>query len=223
MGVTLTQLLAEANNNLQYADTTILTTAERENACKKAAQEYSRIRPNPLLQAYTGVGGDAPYYDLPTSWDQGFSVILEIEYPINRVPKEIIRQRYWSIDLRPTGRQLRFGTVNPATGETFWVKYTGSHSFDSSGNSFIDDTDLYGLSYLATSIMCQMLATFYAEKADPNLPNAEIVEYKDRVDEYTKKARDWKKKYHSEIKSDLTSTWDTIPFVDFSYWNRTNQ
>jgi len=223
MGLTLTQLLDEANENLQFDDTIILTTTERENACKKAVQEYSRIRPFYILESYTGVGGDAPFYNLPTAWDEGFSVIAEIEYPVNRVPKEIIRQRYWHIDLRPTGKQLRFGTVNPATGETFYIKFTGRHSFQSSGASNIDEADLVGLSYLATSVMCQMLSTYYAQKANANLPNVDIVEYKDRVAEFQTKSNSWKKKYHQTIKPDLTSTWDNIPFVDWSYWNRTDQ
>lgn len=223
MGITLTQLLAQANNHLQFADTTAYTSTEREMACASAVQEYSRRRPQISIEAYTGIDTSAPFYDLPTSWIEGFSVIVEIEYPINQVNKTTIDPGDWSIDLMPTGKKIRFYNNAPGENETFWVKYIKNYSFDSNGDSEIDDVDLKGLSYLAVSIMCNELSTFFASKANPSLANAEIIGYPDRVSEYSTKARDWYKKYEAEIKSDLTSTWSSIPFLDFSYWDRTNQ
>lgn len=222
MGITLAQLLSQANDHLKFSDLVKYTTEEREDACRSAVQEYSARRPNPILQSYTGIGDD-PFYDIPTSWNEGFSVIVEIEYKIQQTPKQTIADKYFSIDLMSDGKKLRFGSKYPADGETFWVKYYGNHSFDSAGNSDMNDADLKGLSYLATSIMCQELSTYFASKADPNLSNVEMVEFTSRVDEYAKKAGSWLKKYNSEIKSDMNCTWSSIDFIDNSYWNRNDQ
>ena len=220
MSVTLTQLLTKANNHLKFADTTNYTTAQREDACRSAVKEYSKRRPRYILQSYTATASQ--FYDLPTSWDQSFSYIQEIEYEVDQTPKETIKQKYYSIDLMSDGYKLRFGNQYPTSGDTFYVKYYGLHSFDSSGDSNIFDADLVGLSYLAASIMCEELATFFASKADGNLPNVEIVEFNTRVDEYTKKSREWLKKYNKEIQGD-NSTWDNIDFIDNSYWDRNDQ
>ncbi len=222
MSVTLTQLLAQAANHLKFKDTTIYTDEQREDACVSAVKEYSRRRPNPILEAYAGIGDD-PFYDLPTAWDESFSTIVEIEYKIEQTPKQIIADKYWSIDLMSGGKKLRFNASYPADDETFWIKYYGLHTFDSSGSSDISDADLTGLSYLATSIMCQELSTFFASKADPNLPNVEVVEFTSRVDEYNKKSSSWMKKYNETIKSDMNCTWASIDFIDNSYWNRNDQ
>jgi len=218
MGVTLANLLSLANNNLND-DSTHLSTSDREELCRKAVRIYSRRRPFLYLQAY--IGTTSSFHDLPTHWDGKFSYIENIEYPIEQTPPSYIKQKDFDIDLMDGGKKIRFSANRPPDGETFWVRYTGLYFFDSNNNSQVPEADDKGISYLAAALMCQVLASFYSSRANPNYPNVELMNYDERATNYSNRAKEFYKLYDTEI-PDETGVHGSVDFITNSYWDRTN-
>lgn len=223
MGVSLSEILADTNRWLLTNDAqslAILSTSDREDIIRSAVRQYSRRRPYLILQAYTSVSDN--WYDLPDSWEDGFSRIQEIEYPIENTPPNRIDEIDYFISLMSDGKKIRFIRNNPTTGNTFWVKYQIRHAFDSAEASDIPEDDRTVLSYLCISLFCDALATHFASKADPSLPEAQLLEYTSRVDEYSKKAREWMKRFKDEFQDEDTGTYGEIGFTQDNFWDRSN-
>ena len=223
MGLTLDTLYAQANRLLLNNDSHalgILSEADRKLLIKDVIRVYSKKRPLVQLEAYTGTSDD--WYDLPAAWDDGFSSIYEIEYPIENSPKDTIAEKDYYIDLMSGGKKLRFNRNNPKADATFWVKFLIRHTFDSLGDSEIPESDQTAIAYLIMSIWCEAFATHFASKADPSLAEAEAITYTSRVDEYTGKARDWNTKYNNELKDEYTGTYGKVGFLQDPYWDRDN-
>lgn len=219
MGVTLANLLSLANNNLQD-NSSHLSTVDREELCKKAVRIYSRRRPFNYLQAYTGT--NSSFYDLPTHWDNEFSVIENIEYQIEETPPSYIPTKDYDIQLMSGGYQIRFSANRPSNGEIFWVRYTGLYFFDSNEESQVPEADDKGIAYLAAALMCQALASFYSSRANPNYPNVEVMNYDERSANYSTRAKEFMKLYDDTIPEDTTGVISETPLITESYWDRTN-
>jgi len=218
MGVTLDNLLTLANNNLQD-NSTNLPTADRQELCRKALRIYSRRRPFLYLQAY--IATTSSFYDLPTHWDDEFSNIEEIEYPIEQTPPSLIDGQYFNIELMSGGKQIRFHANRPSNNEIFWVRYTGLYFFNSDNESQAPEADDKGLAYLAAALMCQALAAFYSSRANPNYGNVDVMNYDDRAGSYSTRAKEFMKLYDKEI-PETTGVHGNVPFISNSYWDRTN-
>lgn len=222
MGVTESELLADLNRWLLYNDAQalgILSADDRRDIIGAAVKQYSKKRPYLALQVYTGTSSN--FYDIPDSWEDGFSSFQEIEYPIENTPKSFIPRKDYCIDLMGSGLKLRFNANNP-TSNIFWVKFFRRHTFDSAGGSNIPVSDETALSYLCVSLTCEAFATHFASKADPSLPEAEVISYTARVTEYRDQAEEWMKKYETELKDENSGVYGEVKFTQDNFWNRSN-
>lgn len=208
-----------AERLVKFDDAVSLPTDTRDELVFKALREYSRRRPNLTVEAMTG--NSTGTYSLPTSYEHGFSNVQEIEFPVDQNPRETIDQSNWDVDKTPSGRRLRFGGYKPGDGQTFWIKFTTPHTFESSGLSEdVPETDQTGIEYLTASLFCQALATFFASKANPNLPEAQVFEYTTRSDEYNTLATKWRTKYDEQIKQEVTGIIGAVKFGRDMYFDR---
>ena len=170
----------------------------------------------------TGLAGAV--YSYPSDFEAGFSKILEVEYPVGKVPKETIALKYYDEDYTPTGKVIRFNGCNPSAGETWWLKYTTAHRFTSAGEAEeIPESHQPGFEYLCASITCTKLATFYASKANPSLPGVEIVAFNERVAEYSSMANKWMEKFNSEISQEVTGIIGQVKFGQEMFFDRDDE
>ncbi len=218
MAVNLESVLAQCNVLLKFADSVTLTQTDREDIISKALVKYSRLRPVKTVSALTG--DDTAIYELPSSYEVGFSRIFEIEFPIDNVPIERIDERHWLINETPNGKRLVFEQFNPTAGEAFWLKYTTALSFDSNGDAPVPETDQSAFEFLSVSYMSQALSSHFASKANPNLPEAEIVSFNERVDEYKQKAEDWMKMFKDQIKDEESGIFGNLDFSEDMFFGR---
>ncbi len=225
MAVTLTNLLSRTNQLLKFTDTTNLTTADRRDLIVKAIHEYSVRRP--YFGMYAETAGSNSWYTLPSDFEDGFSSMLEIEYPIQQTPKSIINQDYWYIDTMIVSgsavRVLRFSSRAPTNTETFWLKYTKRHTFDSSDNSTVPNADEIGVAYLCCSLFCAALADHFASRADGNLTEVEVPGLTTRKDEYQSMASTWFAKYDKLITQVVLGVNDSVNFSQDMYFEREDE
>jgi hypothetical protein len=221
MGVTLTQLQEDTNRYFKHS-TGNLSQVDRNAIIDDAIRKYSQERPLNAISAKTGAS-DA-WYSLPSGWEEGFSVIKEIEYPVESTPKEIIKPEYFDVQHMlvsgSTVQRLRFDLGNPSLGETFWIKYTKRHVIDDSGDSDIPTAHRNAVAYLSVSLMCQAMADFFGGKSDTTLTSVDFVDQPSRVEEWEGLAKIWLKKYHDEITQEVTGIHGQIDFSQDMYHDR---
>ncbi len=212
MSINLEPVRSQVNILLGFADFVAFTQNDRDEIILKALDDYSGRKP--ILQVEAMTANASGMYALPSNFEHGFSKLIEIEYPVGLMPKEIVEDQYWDLDKTPTGKVLRFDLYNPSNTETFWAKFTVKHEFDSSGDaSEIPEHDQSGIEYCAAALCCHSLATFFASKANPNLPEAQVFEYSTRTDEYTRKAKDYRALYDGQIKAPVTGLVGNVRFL----------
>lgn len=225
MATTLSDILKRTNDLLKYTDTTNLTTADRRDIIVDAVKEYSIRRP--YFGMYAETAGSNNWYTLPSDFEDGFSTMIEIEYPIQNNPKDTIKDEYYSITemiiSSVATKVLRFNFNAPTEGEVFWWKYTKRHVFDSSDNTTVPLADKLGLSYLCCSILCTALADHFTSRADANLSEVEMPGMTTRKDEYQSMAQTWWTKYDKTITQAETGVEGYVDFSQDMYFDRNEE
>lgn len=161
------------------------------NAATEALNRYSKARP---LVAVADLPGSGSYdCDLPTDWNAGFSDILQVEYPVGRVPANIIDRRGYHIYTSPTGQRLRILVDQPPAGEPIRQTYTLPHSEDS-----VPAVDLEAVANLAASLCLRQLAAAFGQTSDPTI-QADTVNYRSKADEFRRLADSYEGLYKTHL------------------------
>ncbi len=202
-------------------DRAIFTDDQINDLIVKALKKYSRRRPQTTVSALTG--NTTAIYSLPAAFENGFSRIKEVEFPIQLSPKQFIRANHYELDNDPDGKIFRFDNFNPGSGQTFWIKYTTRHEFGSDGQADVAESDQAAFEYLTASILCNAYSAFYASKANASLPEVEAIAYNERVDEYKTKAGDYFKMYTDEIIDEFTGIHGDVNFSRDMFWDRDSE
>lgn len=218
MGLSRAEILQSVRNNLKYRDNLVLPDGDYEDQIEDSVITYSRHRPQRRVARVSGA--QVGLYELPAAYEDGFSEIIEIEYPINEAPKAVIDPKNWYTDDTEDGLRLRFDFGNPGLGRDFLLKYTARHTSDSMGNTSVPASDREVFSWLVTANICLALASFYGGKANPSLPNAEVVEYANRVEEWTNLGIEWQKKFDKYVVTNTTGYYGSLDWVRDPFWDR---
>jgi hypothetical protein len=171
------------------------------SAATEALNRYSKARPLEVVVDIPGTGGTHDV-DLPIDWIEGFSTILQVEYPVDQVPARIIPRHHYLIYSSPTGKKLRVMVAYPTAAEMVRQTYTILHSEDS-----VPAVDLEAVANLAASICLRQLAAAYGQTSDSTI-QADTVNYRSKADEFRRLADSFEGLYrtHLGIKDN-----DTVP------------
>lgn len=162
------------------------------NAATEALNRYSKVRPHVPLPV--DIPGSGSYdCDLPIDWIDGFSDMLQVEFPVDRVPANIIDRRDYSIYAGPTGKKLRILIAQPDTDEMVRQTYTILHSEDS-----VPAVDLEAVANLAASICLRQLAAAFGQTSDPTI-QADTVNYRSKADEFRRLADSFEGLYKTHL------------------------
>lgn len=180
----------------------------------EAVKIYSKRRPNIECSSETGTANT--YHAMPTNWEEDFSHIINIEYPVLEDPPEYIQENYWRIEHLSDGiLYIRFiSSTYPGNGDTFYVRFTKRHSVSASAST-IPVAHEEAVTDLACYRLCMKLAQYYTQSADSSI-GADAINYTSKADEYRQQSEKFKKAFNDIVKPLKTGS-----FVDWDmnlYW-----
>lgn len=175
-----------------------------EKFVKAAVNRYGRDVPGPpQVDDVTGDGGK--YYVIPTelsSWSEGFSRIILIEYPAAAIAAdetpyyledEDWRDNYWSDVSGTRTRHLFLPNHAPASTETMRISYSIPYTWsDSPEVVAIPPEHVHPIADLAAALCCQSLATRYSQIGDTTIEvdaaahASKAAEFESRAEMYLK-------------------------------------
>lgn len=200
---------------------------EKSACLDSAVDEHSRHRP--LLQFHDVTGSGVFDYDLPADWQEGFSQILSIEYPVDATSqsRSMLDRDEWELwyDVDNTKWQLRFLTAEPATGETARVEYTTIHSVSTTPTDTVLESHFTAVCLLGAAYCYESLAARYTQTMDPTLA-VDTVDYQSKGQQYTSLANKLRGRYFVTIGGNAENKGPKPAFVvgdmDTEFANRTD-
>lgn len=161
-----------------------------------AIKRYSRHRPGIKVADIAGNGTHD--YSLPTGWNDEFSVIKGIEYPLGDVPATMLDNDEFEIYQSPTGKKIRLLNYAPAATASFRMSFTILRT-----DATIPDMDIDALVTLAASLCCEDLANAFMQSSDSTI-GADSVNYRSKAAEAASRGKRLMQLYkeHLGIKDD---------------------
>jgi len=179
-----------------------LPSEELDRQIQEAVRRYSRVRPREVVEDEVGNGTHDLAVTLLASWEDEFSVILQVEYPIRSttVDPPILERDEWIAYRTPAGRVLRLLTAAPAATETVRITYTALHVADELAFT-IPDGDFDAVANWAAALCLRALANKYAQNTAPTL-GADAVDHRTMSDQYSRLARELEKDVSRALRLD---------------------
>ncbi len=169
---------------------------ELDSAIAAAMTEHSKHKPLSVVEDLDGAGSFAFACSALALWDDDFSQIAQVEYPVNDddQDKNILDETDWTIYEKPSGQFLNLLSDEPAAGETVRVTYTARHTCtDAACTAPSAHEDAVQL--LASGHFCRILAAHYAQNAMPMI-QADGVETSNMRREYEAQAKRYTAQYY---------------------------
>lgn len=175
-----------------------LTDTEIGTFLDQAVRRYAIDRPLVTVEDVTA--GGTTTVALPTAWEDGFSVMLQVEYPISTTGTiYLVDQRSWSIYREPAGPVLRFGSA-PTSGEDIRCTFTTAPALDAvAANTTLPDADFLTVCDLAVSISADAIANGYGFTHDPVIAT-DVTNYRTKVDEWQSIAKRYERRYQEAMR-----------------------
>ena len=169
-----------------------LSDIDRDRFIRKAiTQRYSEDRP--IITVVDAVSDGTQLLALPDPYEEGFSFVKSIEYPIGQIPPKLIEDDSWQEYRDPTGLKLMLSLLNPTSGEKLRLTFTSRHNSD---GKTVPDVDFYALCDYAASLCLETLAALYAQTGDPTV-QADVVNYRTKSSEYLTLAKAARARYYT--------------------------
>lgn len=199
MAKTRAEMITRLDSIVKH-DTSHLTPADVIQAIERAAWEYSKYRPREMYKDYTG-DGSTQTWAVPTDWEDGFSQIISVEWPLGELPPETdqTEQFPWDVyyDLTAAAWKFRLPEDTPTSSETVRIRYTIRHTI--SENAFtVPDADFYAVCDIAAEECCRILASYYAQSGDTTI-SADAVSWGTKSGEYRSLAKEFRKKWQDAL------------------------
>jgi hypothetical protein len=176
-----------------------LTLADKDSAIQEALTLYSRHRPRRRVQQLSGDGA-AFTFALASDFEERFSLIESIEYPVDQQEPELLDEGDFGFyrDLTTGVLKLRFFALILAANEKAYVSYTARHTVNDSGQDTAPLADRDAIADLATAILALELAALYGQTSDSTI-GADAVDYRSKSAEYRALAARYEDRYRRHI------------------------
>ncbi|PCI62041.1 MAG: hypothetical protein COB35_05000 [Gammaproteobacteria bacterium] len=129
---------------------------------------------------------------VPIGFEQNFSQVLSVEYPINARPRSYLNDVY--IYQEPTGQVL---DLPEAITGSLRITFTVRHHIDTTSSSFTFEQQ-EPLACYAASILCGQLATLYSHDTS-SVIQGDSVDHASKADLFRRRARELDKRYQDYI------------------------
>lgn len=195
-------------------DSGALTASEIDAQIAEALRSYSRIRPRELAADVTGNAAHDYAITLLTGYVEDFSVVRQVEYPVDSMPAEVLDDDDWQMYRAVAGLKLRLiNDVVPVT-STFRVTYTAVHTTET-----VPANDIDAVANLAASRCLEVMANRWLQTGDPTIA-ADSVNYRTKSQEAASRAKAMLKLYtdHLGVKpEDSVPAASAIGDIDVGY------
>ncbi|SRR6266404_2394613 len=178
-----------------------LAAGDRDSLLQQAIlQRYSKDRPRELVSDQTGNGTallavPQTSANPPEVYEDGFSVIRLIEFPVGIVPPSLILEEDWQVYRSPSGLQVMLLGTTPSVSDSVRITWTARHKGD---GSTVPDVDFEAVCDWAAALCYEALAGIHAQTGDATL-NADSVNYRTKSQEYLGLAKVAAKRYFNHL------------------------
>lgn len=172
-------------------DAARIVLTEKDRAIAAAVYRYSEDRPQEKAQDVTPAS--ANLLPLPAAWEQDFSGLLLLEYPIGNVPPTFVDQGRYKFYRSPTALQVQLDDAVAVAANNVRATFTIKHVVDAA-NDTIPVHHREPVANWAAAICCDQLAAFYSGGTDSTI-QADSVENRSKADEYATRAKSLRKFY----------------------------
>jgi hypothetical protein len=176
-------------------DAAKIAVAERDRAIAAAVLRYSTDRPREKVQDLTPASSQV--LPLPAAWEDGFSVLLELEHPIGDIPPSLIPQDRYALYQEPAAVKIQLLDGVAVAANSVRAKFVIKHQVDAA----VDTIPLQHREPAAcwgAALLCDQLAAFYSGGTDSSI-QADSVQQQTKAQEYSSRARALRKRYLDEL------------------------
>lgn len=152
-------------------------------------QRYSKDRPRERVTDTAGNG--TALIAVPAGFEDGFSIITSIEFPIGNVPPSRIRDDEWQMYRDTSALKVMLLATKPAASDQLRLTWTARHADD---GSTVPEPDFEAVCDFAAALCFEALAASYAQTSDPSIL-ADTVNYRTKSQEYLGLAKAARKRY----------------------------
>lgn len=160
-------------------------------------QRYSKDRPREIVSDHAGDGTSD--LALPSAagatFEEDFSRIKQIEYPIGDLPPTLIEDDEWQFYRTPAALKVRLLTVKPTAAESVRFTWTTTHKED---GTTVAVPDFDAVCDYAAGLCFAALAAKFAQVGDPTI-GADTVNYRTKSQEYMALAKAAKQRYFDHL------------------------
>jgi hypothetical protein len=171
-----------------------LTPTDRDQAVASAVIRYGKDRPRTKVEDIASSGGY--YLPLPAGWEEGFSSLISLEYPIGEMPPAFLETGCWGMYNAPGGPQIMVKESLAAAG-TVRAIYTIAHVLDATTDTILA-TDREPVASYAAAILLDQLAALYSGDSDSTI-QADSVNHQSKAGEFATRARVLRKRYFDDL------------------------
>jgi hypothetical protein len=189
-----------------------LPSGDRDALLQQAIlQRYSKDSPRELVSDVAGNG--TSLIATPTSgsdtFEDGYSIVEQIELPIGNVPPSLLLDEDWQMYRTPAALKIMLIAATPAASETLRITWTARHKSD---GSTVPDADFEAVCDYAAALCYDALAGIYAQTGDATL-GADTVNYRTKSQEYASLAKSARQRYFSHMNIDPAAAAQTGPAI----------
>jgi len=173
-----------------------ISEVDLESFIQEAVKDFSRFRPRILQVDFTG-DGSAYQFTLPAEFEEGFSTIVNVEYPKGeRIPR-YLKPYEWIIYKDGTTLKLHLLTVIPQATKIVRVNYTARHVL-SDASSTIPVADEETIIVGACALAAQSLAA-HAASTQASALAEETINWLEKRVHYTTLAEEYRRIYQARL------------------------
>ena len=143
----------------------VLSDADVHTITVDVLSELSRDLPAIEISDIVGDGGFD--YSLPALWQEDFSLIKAVEFPVGERIPNILESGDWMLYDDGTENKLRFLVDTPSSSENIRIKYTIGYTKITAVNIPVNNQDAF--STLAASSCCSAIARKLGFTVDPTI------------------------------------------------------
>lgn len=173
---------------------------QRAALITEAVNRYSRHRPRTKIQTVTG-NGVLVTHALAADFEEGFSSVAAIEYPVGRQEPEYLDDAEWALYRDPATSTLKLrlrAMVLPDT-VSMYVAYTVRHQVTTDPNlDTVPLVDREAVANLAAALGLEQLATQYLGTGNSTIGAVDVA-YKSKSQECLDAARVLKASYREHV------------------------
>lgn len=175
-------------------DANRISAGQLDAAIATAVARYSQDRPRRKVEDLAGVSGRL--LALPVAWQADFSELQSLEYPIGDMPPTLIEADRWSLYDEPAAQKIMLLDSLPSA-STVRAVFTIRHTLDVATDT-IPLQHREATSRYAASLLCDQLASFYANEGDSTIA-ADATRNQPKSEAYRNRARDYRKQYQDAV------------------------